>query len=83
MTQTQASLVENYGKLEILIDGKWKNSDSDKIQHVYDPGKGSVIGEVPFATKEEVEITIETSQRAFEEKWSGLPILEREDICSK
>jgi malonate-semialdehyde dehydrogenase (acetylating)/methylmalonate-semialdehyde dehydrogenase len=35
-----------------------------------------VIGEVPFATRDEVYAAIETSQTAFE-KWSRLPILER------
>jgi malonate-semialdehyde dehydrogenase (acetylating)/methylmalonate-semialdehyde dehydrogenase len=65
-----------YGKLEILIDGSWKGSDSNQTQLVYDPGTGEPIGEVPFATTEETNSAVETSQAAFE-NWSQVPIMER------
>jgi malonate-semialdehyde dehydrogenase (acetylating)/methylmalonate-semialdehyde dehydrogenase len=67
---------ERYGRLEILIDGKWRASSSSKAQPVYDPGTGRAIGEVPFSTREEVAEAIESSQSAFQ-KWSRMPILER------
>lgn len=75
LTQT-IGVQENYGKLELLIDGKWQASHSGESQRVYDPGTGAAIGEVPFATKEEARLAVESSQAAFE-KWSKLPILER------
>lgn len=69
--------LENYGKLELLIGGRWRNSESTKFQRVYDPGRGSAIGEVPFVTSDEVNLAIETAQTTFEETWSRQPILER------
>ncbi len=69
-------LNESYGKLELLIDGNWKRSVSSQTQLIYDPGTGESIGEVPFATTEETNLAVETSQKAFE-KWSNVPILER------
>ncbi|MDH2901531.1 MAG: CoA-acylating methylmalonate-semialdehyde dehydrogenase [archaeon] len=67
---------QNYGRLDLLIDGKWRTSNSTSVQKVFDPGTGKPIGEVPFATLEETNLAVETSQAAFE-KWSRKPILER------
>ena len=75
MTQA-AKVSSNYGKLGMLIDGAWRSSSSDQVQSTYDPGRGVPIAEVPFATREEVEEAVDSSQAAFE-KWSRLPIFER------
>lgn len=64
------------GELEVLLEGKWKKSESSQFQQVHDPGIGRPIGEVPFATKHEVNLAVEGSQSTFE-KWSKTPILER------
>ncbi len=32
-------VAESYGKLELLINGKWRTSYSSQGQQVYDPGK--------------------------------------------
>jgi len=69
-------LTDNYGRLELLIDGKWAKSASQESQIVYDPGKGERIAEVPFATKEEVSSAVESASAAFG-PWRRLPFLER------
>jgi malonate-semialdehyde dehydrogenase (acetylating)/methylmalonate-semialdehyde dehydrogenase len=66
----------DHGRLELLIDGRWRSSNSDQVQPTYDPGRGAPIAEVPFATREEVEAAVNSSQAAFE-KWSKLSIFER------
>jgi malonate-semialdehyde dehydrogenase (acetylating)/methylmalonate-semialdehyde dehydrogenase len=66
----------DYGTLELLIDGKWAKSSSGQRQAVYDPGKGERIAEVPFAAKEEVDNAVESSMAAFE-GWSRLPFQDR------
>ncbi len=75
MAQT-VNVAQSHGKLELMINGRWRASHSGQVQTVYDPGKGRAIAEVPFATKDEVGIAVESSQIAFE-KWSQQPILER------
>ncbi|MDG6976103.1 MAG: CoA-acylating methylmalonate-semialdehyde dehydrogenase [Nitrososphaerota archaeon] len=75
MTQA-AKVASNYGRQEMLIDGVWRGSGSSQVQSTFDPGRGVPIGEVPFATREEVEAAIDSSQVAFE-KWSRISIFER------
>jgi malonate-semialdehyde dehydrogenase (acetylating)/methylmalonate-semialdehyde dehydrogenase len=67
---------ETYGRLSLLIDGKWKESKTENYQSVFDPGKGEVIAQVPFTLEEEVNEAVESSQRAFEE-WKEQPVTDR------
>lgn len=82
MAHLSRYLNKDYGKLELLIDGRWQGSASTQIQRIYDPGKGRPIGEVPFSTREEVNLAVEPSQISFE-KWSRKPILERVEYLFK
>lgn len=75
MTQSP-QLVSNWGRLQLFINGKWVDSSSTESRPIYDPGKGEVIGEAPFALKEEVDDAVESAQRAFE-SWREIPITER------
>ena len=62
--------------LKLLIDGKWVGSESDQSLPVMNPATGRQICTVPFATKEEVERAVVSSQNAFE-KWRNVPLPER------
>ena len=66
----------NYGKLKLLIDGRWVESGSTELGEAYDPGKGAQVAQVPFALPEEADRAVEAAQRAFE-KWREISILER------
>jgi malonate-semialdehyde dehydrogenase (acetylating)/methylmalonate-semialdehyde dehydrogenase len=66
----------NYGKLKLLIDGRWVESGSTELGEAYDPGKGAQLAQVPFALPEEADTAVEAAQRAFE-KWREISILER------
>jgi malonate-semialdehyde dehydrogenase (acetylating)/methylmalonate-semialdehyde dehydrogenase len=66
----------NYGRIEIYIDGEFRLSDSDEWVDVFNPAKGTKIGEVPFVTGDEVDEAIESSVRAFE-KWRDVPLVNR------
>jgi malonate-semialdehyde dehydrogenase (acetylating)/methylmalonate-semialdehyde dehydrogenase len=66
----------DYGKLKLLIDGGWVESESPELGAVFDPGRGARIAQVPFALPEEADRAVESAQRAFEE-WREVPILER------
>jgi malonate-semialdehyde dehydrogenase (acetylating)/methylmalonate-semialdehyde dehydrogenase len=66
----------DYGKLQLLIDGVWKESGTHEFRDAFNPATGEVIGKVPFALREEVDLAAEAAQRAFE-KWRYVPIIER------
>ncbi|MEM4487205.1 MAG: CoA-acylating methylmalonate-semialdehyde dehydrogenase [Desulfurococcaceae archaeon] len=66
----------HYGKLKLFIDGKWIESSTNSYTPIYDPGRGEVIGELPEATKEEVDTAIESAYEAFK-SWSSTPISDR------
>ncbi|MDA4114636.1 MAG: CoA-acylating methylmalonate-semialdehyde dehydrogenase [Thaumarchaeota archaeon] len=66
----------NYGKLKLLIDGRWVESGSAELGEAYDPGRGAQLAQVPFALPEEADRAVEAAQRAFE-KWREISILER------
>lgn len=65
-----------YTRLKFLIDGKWRESSSEQAKDTFDPGMGSPISSVPFATNEEVETASSSSDAAFE-KWAKTPITDR------
>jgi len=67
---------DNYGRLELFIDGKWVDSHSTSVQPAMNPAKAQSIAEVPFATREEVNKTVESARAAFE-KWRELPVTAR------
>lgn len=68
--------VKENERLKFLIDGDWIVSSSQEAKESFDPGKGESIAAVPFATSEEVELAVSSSDRAFE-RWAKVPITER------
>jgi malonate-semialdehyde dehydrogenase (acetylating)/methylmalonate-semialdehyde dehydrogenase len=67
---------ESYGRLKLLIGGKWLDSRSPHTQSVMNPSTDEAIAEVPFATKEEVDEAVESARTAFP-SWSELPVTTR------
>jgi len=67
---------QDYGKLQLLIDGKWTESKTGDFRDAFNPATGEVIARIPFAVSEEVDAAVESGQRAFE-KWRYVPIIER------
>jgi malonate-semialdehyde dehydrogenase (acetylating)/methylmalonate-semialdehyde dehydrogenase len=62
--------------LDLFIDGRWKRSESQEWQNFFDPAIGTPLGRVPFSVKEEVNLAVDSAQRAFE-SWRSLPVEER------
>lgn len=56
---------KHYGKLKLLIDGEWVDSDSTIVNETVNPATGEVIAEFPTATKEEARAAVESAQQAF------------------
>ncbi|MDE1852631.1 MAG: aldehyde dehydrogenase family protein [Thaumarchaeota archaeon] len=62
--------------MKLLVGGEWKRSDSQEWHDFFDPAVGAALGRVPFSSKEEVNLAIESAQGAFE-SWRSLPIGDR------
>ncbi len=72
----------NYGKMEILVGGEWKESASSELHRSFNPATGSEIAEVPFVSRDEVEEATSAAAEAFK-KWHDFPITERVKYLSK
>ena len=71
-----SSLMKKPNKLQILVNGEWKESKSEEIHPSFNPSTGEVLANVPYVSKEEVHEAVTAAQQAFP-KWSNLPITER------
>jgi malonate-semialdehyde dehydrogenase (acetylating) / methylmalonate-semialdehyde dehydrogenase len=62
--------------LKNYVGGEWVDSESEDIHPTYNPSSGSVLANVPYATREEVAGAVQASSQAFHQ-WSNTPITER------
>lgn len=69
----------HYGKLKFLINGEWVDAKSTEAAPVTNPAKDEVIAELPSATQEEINMTVEAAQRAFE-IWRDTPVRTRAKV---
>jgi malonate-semialdehyde dehydrogenase (acetylating)/methylmalonate-semialdehyde dehydrogenase len=67
---------QEFGKLKLLVDGEWVESESSEANEVFNPAEGKPIGKIPFSTKEEVDSAADAADRAFE-SWRELPVGDR------
>ena len=44
-----------YEKLELLINGKWRQGGSNKSEPVYNPATSETIGDLPHASKADLD----------------------------
>ena len=56
----------HYGKLKLLIGGKWVASTSTISFETTNPANEEVIAEYPQATSEEAAAAVEAAQKGFE-----------------
>src|SRR6202051_922120 len=63
---------------QMLIDGQWVGSNTNKTFPVYDPSTEEVIAQVPDANAEDVNRAVMAAKAAFEEgPWSTTTAQER------
>ncbi|MER3418571.1 MAG: aldehyde dehydrogenase, partial [Chloroflexota bacterium] len=62
----------------MYVDGRPMDSRSGTWLEVRSPATGELVGRVPAATAEDVDVAVAAARRAFEAgRWSGLPPAER------
>lgn len=54
--------------MKLLIDGTWKNSESEEELKKYNPATGELFGTFPAASKEDVSAAIDAAYESYE-KW--------------
>ena len=71
-----------YETLSLYIDGKFIQADGRREQDVFNPATNEVIGKLPHATREDLDLALASSQRAFE-SWRHSSPLERSKVLRR
>lgn len=71
-----------YEKLALYIDGAFIEAEGRKTEPVVNPATGEVLGQLPHATREDLDRALAAAQRAFE-SWKKTSPLERSAILRK
>lgn len=72
--------VEFYGSYTMTIDGK--SVSAANLLDVINPATEEIIGRVPDATREHLDLAVVAARRAYE-SWSVLPVSERQGYVAK
>lgn len=71
-----------YEKLALYIDGAFIEAEGRKTEPVVNPASGEVIGQLPHASREDLDRALAAAQRAFT-TWSKTSPVERSGILRK
>ncbi|HYH40407.1 MAG TPA: NAD-dependent succinate-semialdehyde dehydrogenase [Burkholderiales bacterium] len=71
-----------YEKLALYIDGEFVEGQGRKTEPVINPASGEVIGQLPHASREDLDRALASAQRAFQ-SWKKTSPLERSAILRK
>ena len=75
--------MSNYPEtLGLYIDGQWLSGEGRRTTEVYDPATGAVLGELPLATKDDLDRALAAAQAGFE-AWRVTPPEQRFPIMIK
>ena len=72
----------SYPQLQMLIAGEWTNGKSGVTENVICPADGTVLGELPHASKEDLDDALNSSLEGFN-KWRSETPLNRQSILEK
>ncbi len=67
---------KHYGKLEILVNGQWIESESSTVLEDRNPATNQVIAEFPMVSQEEALSAVSAAHEAFQ-LWKDMPMRER------
>jgi succinate-semialdehyde dehydrogenase / glutarate-semialdehyde dehydrogenase len=75
-----------YERLGLFINGQWIGCDGDfqgrKSQPVFNPATNEVLGQLPHASRADLDLALTSAQAAFE-KWKNVSALERSAILRR
>lgn len=67
----------------LLIDGKWIPAKSGKTFATINPTNGKILAEIAYGDKEDIDLAVASSRRAFEGEWSRTSPFDRQAILLK
>lgn len=73
---------KGYEKLELLIDGKWRQGSEGTTEKVINPADESVLGELPHASKADLDEALAAADRMFP-VWRDTPAFQRGQVVRK
>jgi acyl-CoA reductase-like NAD-dependent aldehyde dehydrogenase len=71
-----------YSQLSLYIDGQFIHGGGRHEQDVLNPATNQIIGKLPHATREDLDLALTSAQRAFE-SWRKSSPLERSKVLRK
>jgi succinate-semialdehyde dehydrogenase / glutarate-semialdehyde dehydrogenase len=71
-----------YEKLALYIDGAFIEAEGRKTEPVVNPANGEVLGQLPHASREDLDRALAAAQRAFQ-SWKKTSPLERSAVLRK
>src|SRR3954470_11042330 len=71
-----------YEQLAMYIDGEFVEGGGRMTEAVVNPATGEVLGQLPHASREDLDRALAAAQRAFE-KWKRVSPLERSAVLRK
>jgi succinate-semialdehyde dehydrogenase / glutarate-semialdehyde dehydrogenase len=75
-------MATNYPELKLFISGEWVGGDGRVIQPVLNPATEEVLGQLPHASKADLDRALEAAQRSFP-AWRAKPPHERGKILRR
>lgn len=81
LTQQPVPAVD-YPRLAMYIDGKWTQGTSGRTQPVLNPATGQVLGAVPLAGREDLDVALAAAERGFR-TWRETPVERRSAILHR
>jgi glyceraldehyde-3-phosphate dehydrogenase (NADP+) len=78
----ESSVMKDSINYKYFVNGKWKNSSSEKLIPVYNPFNHELIGNVQACTKKEVDDLIKIAHDNVN-CWEDIPLNKRADILNK
>ena len=67
------------GQLHNLIAGAWKPAKSNRLDDLYNPATGEVIGKVPLSSGADVDDAVQAALKAYR-SWREMPVYKRSAI---
>jgi succinate-semialdehyde dehydrogenase/glutarate-semialdehyde dehydrogenase len=71
-----------YPSLSLYINGQFLSGEGRKTQDVFNPANQQVIGQLPHASKADLDLALQSAQKAFE-TWRKSSPLDRSNILRK
>ena len=69
--------MSDYETLELLIDGQWTTGTSGATRSVENPATEETLGELPLASKDDLDAALAASERGFA-AWRATPAVKRQ-----